>query len=353
LSPIFEKCSFPRLLHRAPHYREHPIPLFSVLTVNYNGLQHLQECLTSLRNQDFRDFEVVLVDNASRDESVAFVKENFPEIRIVPSASNLGFTGGNNLGITHCTGEYVLFLNNDTRVEPGALANLAKAIRDYPDYQVFACALLRYTNPTLLDSGGDTLYKAGFFMTFSGCPAAPFSQPREVLSACAGAAAYNRKLLNRLGGFDDDFFLLFEDMDLSMRARHLGAKILFVPDARVLHKGSATIGDAVSSNKLYYCTRNLVPLLLKNFPLKTLLGFTPGMLLNLALRLMHATRAGRAGALLKGCVDGLRMVPRSLEKRRAILAESQLAPKDLDRLLRTGWFREWRALKRGNFNLKP
>lgn len=340
-------------MRRAPTYREHPIPLFSVLTVNYNGLKHLQECLGSLRDQEFRDFEVVLVDNASRDESVEFVRQNFPEVRIVLSTSNLGFTGGNNLGIAHCTGEFVLFLNNDTRVEPGAIGSLAKAIRKYPDYRVFACALLKYSNPTLLDSGGDTLYRAGFFMTFAGCPAAPFSRPREVLSACAGAAAYPRELLNRLGGFDDDFFLLFEDMDLSMRARHLGAKILFVPDARILHKGSATIGDAVSTGKLYYCTRNLVPLLLKNFPVTTLLGFAPGMLLNLGLRLLHAARAGRAGALLNGCVDGLRMVPRSLEKRRAILADSKLSPKDLDRLLRTGWFREWRSLKRGNFNLNP
>jgi GT2 family glycosyltransferase len=313
----------------------------------------LEECLSSLRRQDFKDFEVVLVDNASKDASVAFVKENFPEVRVVQSDSNLGFTGGNNLGITFCSGEYVLFLNNDTRVESDALGNLARAIQEFPDFQVFACALLRYSDPTLLDSGGDTLYTSGFFMTFSGCPAAPFFKPREILSACAGAAVYPKELLHRLGGFDDDFFLLFEDVDLSMRARHLGAKILFVPNARVLHKGSATIGDAVSTGKLYYCTRNLVPLLLKNFPAKTLVRFTPGMLLNLSLRFLHAVRAGRGTVLLKGCLDGLRMVPGSLRKRRAILASSKFSATDLNRLLRTGWFREWRSLKRGNFNLNP
>src|SRR6266849_2712021 len=104
----------------------HSTPLVSVLIVNFNGLRHLEECLTPVFAQTYSNIEVVLVDNASKDDSVNFIRKNYPAVKLVVSPTNLGFAGGNNLGGRHCLGELIFFLNNDTRADTGAVAALIK-----------------------------------------------------------------------------------------------------------------------------------------------------------------------------------------------------------------------------------
>jgi GT2 family glycosyltransferase len=331
-----------------PEHERGAAPLLSILIVNYNGLRHLEECLGSIREQDFRDHEVVLVDNASGDGSREFVRERFPEVRLVESASNLGFAGGNNLGLPHCRGEHVFFLNNDTRLAPGALTAIAKAARGRFEYQVFACLMLDYRRPDFVDNAGETYYTAGVPGNFGGYPAALFTGPREVIGACAGAAVYARALLDRIGAFDDDFFLLYEDLDLSFRARHGGARILFLPDAKVLHKGSATIGGTLSPTNVYFATRNYPQCLLKNFPAVTLLKCAPGILLGFANRLWQSARQGLLRPYFRGLRDGVKMLPATLRKRRAILASSRIGRREFERLMRRGWLRERLAFRRGS-----
>lgn len=326
-------------------------PFLSILLVNYNGLAHLEECLASVFGQDYRDFEVVMVDNASGDGSTGYVGKRFPEVRIVQAGANLGFAGGNNLGISHCRGRHVFFLNNDTRLETGALGNIADSIGSHPECRVFACLMLRYDNPALVDSAGDTLYFTGATFSFSMYPAAMFTAPRPVTSACAGAAVYARALLEELGGFDEDFFLLLEDVDLSLRARHKGETILLLPGARVLHKGSATIGGAIGQIGMYYGTRNHPWLLLKNFPAVTLLKCLPGLALIHSVRLLQSLRQGSLPILLRAWFASLRMVPRMLRKRREILGRSRLGRKQFEALLRKGWLRERRMFKQGRYDI--
>ncbi|HLP42942.1 MAG TPA: glycosyltransferase family 2 protein, partial [Fibrobacteria bacterium] len=249
--------------------------LLSVLLVNYNGKHHLEDCLGTLQAQDFRNFETVMVDNGSSDASVEYVTSQFPWVRVVQSERNLGFAGGNNLGLRHCRGDWVFLLNNDTRLDPGALGAIAEGIRAHPSARVFQAFMIDFHKPDLVDSAGDTLYTSGVPFNYAGFPVSRFREARPITSACGGAAVFERALLERLGGFDEDFFLIFEDVDLSLRARHLGEEIVFLPGAKVYHKGSASLGGKRSPMSFYYSERNQLLLLVKNFPLPTLLRTLP------------------------------------------------------------------------------
>jgi len=326
-------------------------PLLSILIVNHNGIEHLDECLGSIEAQDFRDFEIVMVDNASTDDSVALVGKRFPDVKIVRSTANLGFAGGNNLGIRNCRGDFVFLLNNDTRLQPGALPSLARGIRRNRGIRVFGCFLIDYENPDRVDSAGDTLYTAGVPFSFAGFPVTKFQAPRRVTAVCAGAAVYHRGLLDELGGFDEDFFLLFEDVDLCLRARHFGEDILFLPSVKVLHKGSASFGGKHSNLYLYYYERNLLLVFLKNFPLRSLLRTLPRHIALKIPRLLHAMVRGALATYLRANWDSIRMIPRALEKRRRILEISRLSPGEFDDLLRRHWLREQLAIARQNYDL--
>lgn len=328
-----------------------PTPFLSVLIVNYNGKAHLPECLDSLRQQDFRDFEIVMVDNASRDGSAAFVRENYPEVAVVESDRNRGFSGGNNFGLPHCRGRFVYFLNNDVRVDPSALSALAAAAADNPDVGIFASFLVNYRDPTRVDSAGDSVYTCGKGFSFTGYPVSLFTSPRFITSACAGAAAYARRILDEVGAFDEDFFLNFEDLDLSFRCRHAGEPILFVPASKVFHKGSASLGGKKSALSLYYQERNYLLFVLKNWPAPDLLRFVPSILFVKAWGLFDCLRFGKMGPWLRGNLAGLGLLPGALRKRKKILGASRIPPGGFRALLRKHWLREKIAFFRGRYDI--
>jgi GT2 family glycosyltransferase len=293
---------------------------------------------------------VVMVDNASKDGSREYLRANHPEVKLIESDSNRGFAGGNNFGLRHCAGQWVYFLNNDTRADDRALEELAAAVAANPGTRVFASFLLNYAHPELADSAGDTVYDNGTPFGFSGYPAKLFTAPRETTAACAGAALYHRDLLESLGGFDEDFFLLFEDLDLSFRARHAGERILFVPGSRILHKGSASIGK-LSRLSLFYCERNIWFFFAKNFPAPVLLRMLPDLVFFKAYRLWVALRYRALGGYLRATAQSLALMPRMLGKRRRILSSSRLTAKEFRSLLRKGWFRERLAYRKGDFDV--
>lgn len=323
------------------------MPFISIVIVNYNGLKHLEECLQAVEAQTFRDFETLVVDNASADGSVDFIRGRFPWVRVITSPENLGFAGGNNLGFRECRGDYIFLLNNDTRMEHDALAELAEAARREPGISVFSCLLVNHARPDLTDSGGDTVYTNGAVSALAGYPIGNFSKPRLIASACGAAALYRRTLIERLGGFDEDFFLNYEDMDLAFRARHLGESILFLPSARVRHKGSASFGGKRSSLNLFYTERNYTWFVVKNFPARTLLRILPTVAALKLIRFFRTLLQGQAGTFLKAnweCAKGLRPM---LAKRRGILGESRLSRAEFEAVLRPGWLRERMAFLRG------
>lgn len=326
-------------------------PLISVLVLNYNGLKFLPECLDSLRAQTFRDFEVILVDNASHDGSADFVRARYPEVTVVDAPGNLGFGGGNNHGYPYCRGRFVYFLNNDVRAAEDALEQLARAVDAHPDIGVFSSMLIQYADPSRVDSAGDTLYTCGKGCTFVGYPVAVFDRPRLITSACGGAALFARRVLDRIGLFDPDYFLNYEDLDLSFRAQHAGERILFVPASRVYHHGGASQGGRTSYTSLYYAERNFGLFVLKNFPAGFLWRFIPAILFVKTWGLLKAVWSGHPLAYVRGNLAFFKLLPGIPAKRRAVLESSVLSPAAFRALFRKHWLREKIAFWRGRYDI--
>jgi GT2 family glycosyltransferase len=305
-----------------------------VIIPNWNGRRFLPDCLGALRRQTYADFEVVLVDNASTDDSVAYARAHFPEVRVLVQPRNLGFSGGVNAGIRAGTSEIVVLLNNDTEAEPGWLAALVAALDAHPEAGMAASKLLLFGRRDVLHSAGD-------FYTAAGMPGnrgvwqrddGQFDSETRVFGACGGAAAYRRALLNRIGLFDEDFGSYCEDVDLAFRAQLAGQGCVFVPAARVYHHLSATGGGPLAS---YYTGRNFIAVIAKNMPGPLLRRNWWRILraqLRLALESLRHWREPAARARLRGQLAGLWLIPRLLEKRRTVMATCRVGPEQLQTL---------------------
>ena len=239
-----------------------------VIIVNYNGLHLLAECLDSLREQTFRDFEVILVDNASTDGSVSFVTENYPDVKVVENRENLGYGGGNNTGIEASSAKYVVLLNNDTTVDARWLERLYEAAEKDKTIGMCASKILNYYDPEIIDNTGLLIYRDGIARGRGRLEKdrGQYALEEEVFfpSGCAGL--YRRKMLDEIGLFDEDFFLYVDDVDIGFRGRLAGWKCTYVPDAVVYHKYSATV-EPYSSLKAYLVERNRIWVVMKCFPL--------------------------------------------------------------------------------------
>jgi len=314
---------------------------FSILVLNYNGKHLLKECIDSIYEQTFADYEVLIVDNNSNDGSIAYIKENFPKAMLIENTKNFGFAKGNNIGIEKCNGEWIFFLNNDAYLEKNCLSILAERIKNRePEQLIFAPLMLKSHSPDFIDSAGDMLYPWGYAYIYDNVSANDFTEDREVASVCGGAAVFNRDLLQHLHGFDEDFFLYYEDVDLSLRARRSGAKIWSVSKAKVFHKGSATIGKRTPLH-MYYLDRNRFWTKLKNFPLATLIKYAPHSLIYSIFSFVLWTSRGLFLTWLKARLAMLLGVPKMLKKRKEIFSKSNISVAEFESWLLKVSFFKW------------
>jgi len=240
--------------------------------VNFNGKHLLAECLDSLKEQTLNGFEVILVDNASSDGSVEYVRTHYPEVRIVETGKNLGYGGGNNAGIAVAQGKYIFLLNNDTKVDPRCLSALFDSAERESDAGMWACRIMNYYERSVIDNTGLLMYRDGIargrgrLETYHG----QYDDTVEVFfpSGCAGL--YRKSMLDRIGTFDEDLFLYLDDVDIGLRARWAGWRCRYVSEAVVYHKYSATT-EPYSPLKAYLVERNRIWVVLKYFPLYMLI----------------------------------------------------------------------------------
>ena len=303
----------------------------SVIIPNWNGAEHLPECLDSLQRQSFSDFEVVLVDNSSSDDSIFLVERDYPWVRLLRNGANLGFSAAVNAGIRATGSEYVVLLNNDTRVREDWLERLVAAVDAMPEAGSAACRMLRYDPPHRIDSAGDrfSLLRGGGVNIGAGEPAEEHEQPAWVFGACAGAALYRRSLFDDIGLFDEDFFLVFEDVDLSLRAQVAGHRCLYVPDAVVYHKrGASTEVQSVTVASRSF--RNFVWVAGKNLPLPLLMLWVVFLALRAVIELLgmvfaplrRLLGAGRDGASAENAPPAPPRWPRRLSPLLSALREA-------------------------------
>jgi GT2 family glycosyltransferase len=310
------------------------MPRVSVIVANYNGQRLLQPCLESLRRQTYRDCEVIMVDDASRDDSVAWTRAHFPEVRLLVLAHNSGLAVACNRGVEVAQGDILVLLNNDTEAEEGWLAALVSALDRHPRAGAVASKMLLYDRR-------DTLHTAGDMMGQDGIPRnrgvweldkGQYDGQTTVFGACGGAAAYRRVAWQALGGFDEGLFMYLEDVDLAWRLQLAGWDVVFAPEARLYHHLSATGGGTLAS---YYTGRNTIWVIAKNWPAalwrqhwRRIVGAQG----RIALDALKAWRGAEARARLKGQLAGLWGLPRWFAKRRT--APTPRAPLErLERLL--------------------
>jgi GT2 family glycosyltransferase len=308
-----------------------------VIIVSYNGRQHLENCLRAVQAQQDVTFECILVDNGSTDGSAAFVRERFPWVKVVESDKNLGFAGGNNRGAAEARGGFLAFLNNDTRAEPTWLSALRDGLGGASDVGVVTSRIVYMDDPMRLDSAGDGFTRAGgAFKHGHGAPANGYAERREVFGACGAACLLRRAVYEEVGGFDEDFFASHEDVDLSYRLRLRGYRCLYVPEAVVLHAGSATLGHA-SETSVYYGQRNLEWVYVKNTPLKLLLVTLPLHVGYLVAATAYFAWIGRLPSFAAAKWAALRGLPAVLRKRRAIQRQRTASDAAIWDALEPGW----------------
>ena len=239
----------------------------SIIIVNWNGAHLLSACLDALQLQSRPADEVIVVDNASRDNSIALLQTTYPWVRLLPLSSNTGLAGGTNAGIAASGGEIIVTLNNDTIATPDWLAALCAPFDDNPRLGSTMSTMLFAHESTRIASAGLAIFRNGLVLDdLVGVPHSAVEEvTRPIFGPSAGAAAYRRTMFADIGGFDADFFMYLEDADLAWRARLRGWESLHVPAATILHIYSASSGQG-SPLKQYYLARNRLWCMRKNLP---------------------------------------------------------------------------------------
>ncbi len=234
-------------------------PKVATITVNWNGLADTLACLESLRAQDYPNNHVIVVDNGSTDGSADALRKQCDTISLIETGSNLGFTGGNNAGIQSALRQdfdYIYLLNNDTIVEPDSLRELVRAAEAQPEYGILSPVMHYHDRRDEIWFGGATLnLRRGRADHDPARNPARTDPPYEVPWTTGCAMLVRTDLMRRLGGFDDRFFLIWEDVDISLRAVAAGSKIGIVPSAHIYHKVSRSFAS-MSSTMRYYLVRN-------------------------------------------------------------------------------------------------
>lgn len=282
-------------------------PNISVVIINFNGGAFLQNAVDSLARQTYRDFELILLDNASTDGSAQAIDLSaLPSATLVLHPENSGFAGGNNIAAGKARGRWLVLLNPDTVAEPDWLEQLMAAAAANPGIQTFASAQIDLADPSLMDGAGDAYllfgipWRGGF-----GRPASEMPARGWCFSACGAAAMYDRSLFVELGGFDERFFCYCEDVDMGFRLQLSGHDCLFVPDAIVRHAGSGISGRA-SAFSTYHGTRNRIWAYAKNMPTALLLVTLPGHIVLTLYILARNAFTPRFKPMMKGLRDGLK-----------------------------------------------
>ena len=257
----------------------------TIIIPNYNGIKFLGDCIESLRYQTYQNFDILIVDNGSKDESVEYLMElesyeSNLNIKVISLDENLGFAGGVNVGLAACDSKYVILLNNDTEVFPDYVEMLVNAIEKSEKIFAINPLMINANNKELVDDAGDGYSLLGWgYQIGVGEKVENFTKKRAVFSACAGASIYRKSILDEIGYFDEMHFAYLEDMDLSFRARLRGYIIGFEPNAKVYHLGSATSGSKYNSFKVRLAARNNIYLIYKNMTnLQIVFNFFPLLL---------------------------------------------------------------------------
>ncbi len=277
----------------------------SVVIPNFNGIAFLDSVLASLEGQTLSNFEVILVDNGSTDGSCSFVTANYPWVHLIELSENFGFCGAVNAGIRAAKAPYVLLLNNDTEVKEDFVEEMLAAIRRHKN--AFSCGarMVQYHDRDRLDDVGNYYCALGWsFARGRGKDIHAYETEDKIFSACAGAAIYRKKIIEKIGYFDEEHFAYLEDTDIGYRARIYGYENWYAPKAIVYHVGSGTSGSRYNQFKTRYSSRNNIYLIYKNMPLLQIILNLPFLVVGFLIKFLFFAVKGMGKEYAAGIKNG-------------------------------------------------
>ena len=277
----------------------------SVVIPNFNGIAFLDSVLASLEGQTLSNFEVILVDNGSTDGSCSFVTANYPWVHLIELSETFGFCGTIHAGIRTAKAPYVLLLNNDTEVKEDFVEEMLAAIRRHKN--AFSCGarMVQYHDRDRLDDVGNYYCALGWsFARGRGKDIHAYETEDKIFSACAGAAIYRKKIIEKIGYFDEEHFAYLEDTDIGYRARIYGYENWYAPKAIVYHVGSGTSGSRYNQFKTRYSSRNNIYLIYKNMPLLQIILNLPFLAAGFLIKFLFFAIKGMGKEYAAGIKNG-------------------------------------------------
>lgn len=307
----------------------------SVIIVNWNGKKWLSGCLSSISKQSFRNFEVILVDNASTDESVAFVRKNYPDTVIVKNHNNLGFSGGANAGIEKSKGMHVLFLNNDTVFKKDFIEKFIKAFDEIPNLGTVQSKVLLMGDPKKLDTCGSYWTDSSFLYHYGvdkDQSLEKYNKSMPFFSNMGAAMMIRREIIDRVGMFDSDFWNYYEDTDFCNRVWMAGYECWYYPKAVIYHARGMTSSKVDRTFIQFNNFKNKLLSFLKNFEKGTLTRVIPTFLaLNVLLSIawLFQGRYSHSIALYKAIWWNMKHLAETMRKRKEIQKIRVRSDKDI------------------------
>lgn len=279
-----------------------PQPGVSLIIANFNGLEHLADLFDSIARQSFpqESIEIIFVDNGSTDGSRRWVRENYPKTEIIENKHNEGFAAACNKGASRATKAWLAFVNNDMRLAPDWIAEMFKAIKETGENSICAGSKVLSWDGNRIDFTGGilTFYGHAFQRNFDEAvdSAENGARPERTLFSCGGAMLIQKDVFQEVGGFDEDYFAYFEDVDLGWRLWLLGYDVIFAPAAVTYHKRFSTAGKYLGKKHVFLCERNALYTIYKNYSEENLRKILPAALILLVHRaLLHAHTASLSG----------------------------------------------------------
>jgi GT2 family glycosyltransferase len=328
-------------------------PDISVAVINWNRRDYLRACLASLTRQQGADFEVIVVDNGSRDGSLEMVRREFAgrpdfRIRVIANTENRGFCAANNQAFADARGSYVALLNNDAEAEPNFLAALRSAFATAPYIGMAAAKVLVYEDPRRIDKVGHLIYPDGQNRGrgTGEIDHGQYDNVEECLWPDGSAAMYRKTMLDQIGGFDEDLFMFGDDAELGLRARIAGWRCLYTPGAVVRHHRGGSL-HASSQRRIFLIERNRVLLAAKLFPWSLLSLNWYFFVLRLSVGLLAAVRGQGemirfpgwwnklqlAFTIVRADLAAIAMLPRTFRKRRQVGRLARLTAAQIRKLI--------------------
>jgi GT2 family glycosyltransferase len=300
----------------------------SVVVPNWNGGEMLAEVLHGLEAQEFDSFEVVVVDDASTDGSLERAQQVCRPFRAVVHERNQGFAASCNAGAAAASGELIAFLNNDAVPEPAWLRELVDSIDRHPEAACVDSKLYRRGSDRVIDGAGDVFtwglkaYRRGSGARDEG----QFGREEQVLLASGAACLWRADAFRRIGGFAEDFFAYYEDVDLSLRARRAGYEIWFAPAAVAWHAGGASTAPARREFAGFMAVRNRWATIVRNVPAWWLTRRAPAVALGELSLAASAIAGGEGRQYIRALRAAVASWPAWRRERRAIQATGELSP---------------------------